>query len=95
MPSYQITKVQTERPPGATHEHISMVELTNRIDQRFSRATIVRDLRDPNGDRYYTYGGGEQTTVVVRGCPYCAFSDYITTLPDDTTANNLLHLDRF
>lgn len=95
MAVYEITRVRTEWGPGASHEHISMVELSNRSDQRFSRETIIRDLRDPYGDRYYTYGGGLRADVVVRGCPYCTSGSYITTLPDTTIKNNLLELPRF
>lgn len=95
MATYQITKVRTERAYGATHEHISMVELSNRVDQRFSRQTIINDLRSPSGDRYYTLALGERARVIVAGCLYCSFGDYITTEPDWTTANNLLSLPRF
>jgi hypothetical protein len=93
--SYQITGVRTEQPNGAAHEHISMVELSNRSDQRFSRQTIVNDLRNPYGDRYYTYAAGTHADVIVAGCPHCGAGDYITTEPDWTTANNLLSLPRF
>jgi Protein of unknown function (DUF3892) len=95
MSTYEITGVRTEATASDPHEHITMVELSNREDQRFRRSTIVADLEDPEGDRYYTYGGGERATVVVRGCPKCSRSDYITTLPDSTTKNNLLSLARF
>jgi hypothetical protein len=95
MATYQITKVRTETPYGASHEHIMAVELSNRVDQRFSRSTIVSDLKSPEGDRFYTYGGGECAEVVLRRCPTCSASDYITTLPDSTTKNNLLRLPRF
>lgn len=93
MASNQITKVHTEQPYGNTHEHIAMVELSS--GARISRSTVIANLRNPWGDRYYTYAGGEYADVVVRGCPYCSFSDYITTLPDSTTQNNLLSLPRF
>jgi Protein of unknown function (DUF3892) len=95
MATYQITAVQTETTTSDPHEHITRVELSDKEDQRFSRSTIIADLEDPEGDRYYTYGGGERTTVVVRSCPKCSRSDYITTLPDSTTKNNLLSLPRF
>jgi Protein of unknown function (DUF3892) len=95
MATYEITAVRTETTGYDPHEHITNVELSNKEDQRFSRATIIKDLKDVHGDRYYTYGGGERADVVVRGCPRCTFSDYITTTPDSTTANNLLHLKRF
>ena len=95
MATYEITKVRTARAYGAAHEHISWVELSNRSDQRFSRETIIRDLRNPYGDRYYTYARGTYARVIVAGCPVCAAGDYITTEPDWTTANNLLSLPRF
>jgi len=96
MPStYEITKVRTVRTYGTAHEHISMVELNNDASSRWSREAIIRDLRNPYGDRYYTYGGGQYATVIVAGCPYCTSGDYLTTEPDSTTQNNLLSLPRF
>lgn len=95
MATYEITAVHTETTASDPHEHITQVELNNRTDQRFLRSTIIRDLKDPNGDRYFTYGGGEYAEVVVRDCPSCGRNDYITTLPDSTTRNNLLKLPRF
>ncbi len=95
MSTYEITRVRTETTANDPHEHITEVELSNKADQRFMRSTIVKDLRNPEGDRFYTFGGGERADVVVRGCPNCPYSDYITTLPDTTTKNNLLSLPRF
>jgi len=95
MATYQITKVRTAKPQGAAHEHITDVELNNNSYMRYPRATIIKDLRNPWGDRYYTYGGGVQADVIVAGCPYCSFGEYLTTAPDYTTANNLLSLPRF
>lgn len=96
MSTFEITAVRCETTANDPHEHISRVRLNNATTgEGYSRATIVKDLRDPEGDRYYTYGDGERATVVVRGCPRCSYSDYITTLPDSTTKNNLLSLPRF
>jgi hypothetical protein len=96
MSTYEITQVRTETTTNNPHEHITRVRLKGETSgEGFSRATIIADLKDPNGDRYYTYGGGERATVVVRDCPKCSRSDYITTLPDSTTKNNLLSLPRF
>lgn len=95
MSTYAITGVRTAETSSDPHEHITQVELSNKEDQRFSRATIVADLENPNGDRYYTDAAGERATVVVCNCPKCSQSDYITTLPDSTTKNNLLSLPRF
>lgn len=95
MSTYRITKVRVEKTVRDPHEHITDVELNDRVDQRFSRQTIVNDLKSATGDRYYTLAGGERAEVVVRTCPACSFSDYITTLPDATKKNNLLDLPRF
>lgn len=91
---YQITEIRTEQPYGASHEHIAYVRL-NHGTTAYSRATVIADLRSPNGDRYYTDGGGVTARVFVAGCPSCTFRDDITTEPDWTTTNNLLSLPRF
>jgi hypothetical protein len=95
MASFQITKVRTERAYGASHDHISAVELGNRTDWRFNRDYIVGQIRSPSGDRYYTFANGSRADVVVVGCPHCTFRDYIKTTADGTTADNLLSLPRF
>jgi Protein of unknown function (DUF3892) len=96
MSTFQITSVRTETTASDPHEHITRVRLNNESSgEGFSRTTIVADLENPNGDRYYTHAGGERATVVVRKCPRCSRSDYLTTLPDSTTKNNLLSLLRF
>jgi Protein of unknown function (DUF3892) len=91
----QITKVHTVRPAGASHEHIEQVELNGSIGQRISRQVVIANLRSPYGDRYYTLGGGKRAQVIVSHCPHCGRSDYVTTAPDTTRENNLLHLQRF
>lgn len=93
--TYRITKVHTVHPPGWEHEHIERVELNDNPLVRISRATVIADIRNPYGDRYYTLAGGVRADVVVRGCPSCGSGSYITTLPDNTTKNNLLDLPRF
>jgi len=77
------------------HEHVTGVELNDRVDLRFSRAAISADLKNPSGHRYYTRSGGVRADVVVRACPRCAREDYITTDLDRTVRNNLLSLPRF
>ncbi len=59
------------------------------------RATVIADLKNPYGDRYYTYAGGQYAEVILRHCPHCYASDYISTTPDSTVKNNLLDLPRF
>jgi hypothetical protein len=91
--SYEIVKVKTVWPAGARHEHITQVML--RAGGILSKETVIRDLLNPSGDRYYTWGGGKHANVIVRHCPHCFAHDYITTEPDYTTENNLLSLPRF
>jgi hypothetical protein len=93
MSSFQITKVKTVKPSGSSHEHIAAVETSTGV--KLSRATVVADLKNPYGDRYYTYAGGQHADVILHHCPHCYASDYITTAPDSTTKNNLLDLPRF
>jgi Protein of unknown function (DUF3892) len=92
--TYQITAVQVQKTSSDPHEHITSVKIGTSGAQ-LSLSTVVANLRNPNGDRYITYGGGERANVYVRTCPRCTFRDYITTTPDGTTKNNLLSLPRF
>jgi hypothetical protein len=94
MATFTITRVRTERPIGAAHEHITYVELNGNSNLIISRSTVISDIRSPFGDRYITNAGGVRANVIVVGCPICTFSDYITTEPDWTTQNNLLSLPR-
>jgi hypothetical protein len=91
MATFQITAVRTEKSPGGTHEHISHVGI-GAAQVVISRSTVIRDLRDPNGDRYYTHVKGARADVIVVDCPRCDFKDYIRTTADSTTADNLLSL---
>jgi hypothetical protein len=88
----QVTGVRTEFGPDGRHEHISHV----RIGPAgiLPRQTVVNDLRDPNGDRYYTEVNGRRANVIVVSCPVCSFRDYLRTDADSTTSNNLLSLPR-
>ena len=88
---WQITKVHAEQGPGSAHEHISAVW----VGFELSRSTVVADIRNPQGDNYYTSVTGHRAEVVVVGCPVCGFSDYIKTDADQYTTNNLLSLPRF
>jgi Protein of unknown function (DUF3892) len=92
--TYQITAVKVQKTSQDPHDHITEVKF-GASGGTLSLSTVVNDIRDPNGDRYYTYGGGERANVYVRTCPDCTFRDYITTTPDGTKKNNLLSLPRF
>ena len=91
--TFQIDGVRTVRPVGYIHEHITHVRLAS-TGLILRRETVIKDLRDPWGDRYITYAKGTRADVIVRGCPTCGYGDYITTSPDWTTDNNLLSLLR-
>lgn len=93
MATFRINGVRTERAPGATHEHITHVRLAA-SGAIIRRETVIADLRDPYGDRYYTQSGQFRADVIVVECPYCTFSDYIKTEADATEADNLLSLPR-
>ncbi len=93
MANFKITGVRTEDSPGGTHEHITHVRIGNTTTP-LTRQTVINDLRDPNGDRYYTEVDGKKADVVVVDCPTCDFRDYITTKPDSSKKNNLLNLPR-
>lgn len=95
MTKFRVTKVCIKQTKKDPHDHITGVELDNRRDWRVSRSTVIANLNSPTGDRYYTLAGGKEAEVVVRDCPNCSSDDYITTLPDSTTKNNLLDLKRY
>jgi len=59
-----------------------------------NRETVISKINQ-GWESFYTSVGGQMATVIVRSCPYCYASDYITTTPDSTTKNNLLSLSGF
>jgi hypothetical protein len=91
--TFQITGVRTEPGPDGRHEHISHVRIGTSTGV-LSRQTVVNDLRDPNGDRYFTSVNGQRANVIVVSCPACSFRDYLRTDADSTTTNHLLSLPR-
>ena len=93
--TYRITAVRVETTAEDPHEHISRVRIGFDSGAGLSRETLVSHLKDPRGDRYDTFGNGELTEVVLRSCPRCPATDYITTTSDNTSANNLLDLPRY
>ena len=95
MSTFEITGVGMEPSGFGSHEHIARVRIGARVPAfTLSRQTVVNDLRQPGGDRYYTDAGGTRANVVVVTCPSCTFKDYLRTDPDKTTSNNLLSLPR-
>jgi hypothetical protein len=73
------------------HEHIGYVMLSDGTVE--ARATVIYNITYGR-DRYYT-NANPPASVYVHPCPFCGASDYITTHPDGTATNNLLHLPKF
>jgi hypothetical protein len=72
------------------HDHIEKVKLTDGTVEY--RSTVIAKIK--LGHRYFT-NANPPASVWVHHCPHCRTHDYITTHPDNTTANNLLSLPRF
>jgi hypothetical protein len=82
-------RVQPAHAPRQ-HEHIAAVMLSDGSVE--ARSTVI--ARIYGGDQYVT-AANPPGRVYVHPCPYCRARDYITTHPDNTATNNLLHLPRF
>lgn len=93
--TYRITAVRVETTVSDPHEHIARVRIGLDTSAGLTREALISHLKDPKGDRYDTFANGELTEVVLRACPNCPATDYITTSSRHTTANNLLDLPRF
>jgi hypothetical protein len=93
--TFRITAVRVETTTDDPHEHVARVRIGFDTNADVSREALVSDLKDPKGDRYDTFAVGELTEVVLRACPACPVTDYITTKSQNTTANNLLELPRY
>ena len=92
MASYTIAAVRVV--PYAVpvmHEHIEAVRLIDGITV-FTRAQVIAKLRAYDT---FTTVGNPPGRVYEHRCPFCGTGDYITTHPDSTVTNNLLHLLRF
>lgn len=91
MATYSIARVHLVSGPGAySHPHIGSVLLTTGIVM--TRAEVIASIR--SGNVFYT-NASPPAKVWVHPCPFCYARDYITTHPDATPTNNLLHLPRF
>jgi len=93
--TYRITAVRVETSGDDAHEHISRVRLGFDGGVGLSREALVAELHNPKGDRYDAFANGELTEVILRTCPACPATDYVTTKSQHTTANNLLDLPRY
>jgi hypothetical protein len=87
---YQITAVETVEPVGVDHEHVENVFIRDSF--WLSKDTVCKDLRTPGGDIYFTSVSGHRADVIVVGCPFCGFRDYLRTKADAYLDNNLLKL---
>jgi hypothetical protein len=86
---YTIVAVRVGSVPYPSHhEHIEAVKLSD--GAVLTRGQVITMIGQ--GHTFVTTGGGQ---VYVHRCPHCGTGDYITTHPDSTVTNNLLHLPRF
>jgi hypothetical protein len=91
MATYVIKAVHLEpQNYPSRHDHIEKVRLTDKTVEL--RSTVIAKIRA--GHRYVT-AANPPGLVYVHPCPWCRAHDYITTHPDNTPTNNLLHLPRF
>ena len=91
MAAYIIVAVRVGAHPAPyIHEHIESVRLSNRTI--LTRAQVIAKIRARDT---FTTAGIPPGRVYVHNCPQCGTGDYITTHPDSTPTNNLLHLPRF
>jgi uncharacterized protein DUF3892 len=93
MATFLIDQVHLEQAYGATHPHIARVHLTNGED--ISRARVIFNIEQSRNTFYSHKPGVADAKVIVTSCPYCGSGDYITTEPDYTPNNNLLHLPKY
>jgi hypothetical protein len=73
------------------HEHIEAVKSNQ--GTVLTRAEVIAKIR-ARTDVFVT-AGNPPGQVYVHNCPVCGTGDYITTHPDSTPTNNLLHLPTF
>lgn len=72
------------------HQHIIAVKLANGVTLDLPR--VIQQIKE--GVAFYTVANGYQARVYAAACRLCR-NPYITTSPDDTTANNLDNLPLF
>ena len=92
--TFRVTGIRVEPSANETHDHVAGIRQgTN--PQIIPRSTILADLRDPNGDRYYVETAtGQAVDLAVVECPICSFPQYLRTTADRITADLLLSLPR-
>ena len=79
-----------------THHHITHVGIGTEQGwtDRLGVETVIANLKNPYGDRYYVLGtGGAKSRVIYKQCPRCkTFHEIISTTADNTKTDNLLSL---
>jgi hypothetical protein len=93
--TFRISAVRVETTADDPHDHVARVRIGFDTSAGVSRETLISDLKDPKGDRYDAFANGELMEVILRTCPSCPATDYITTKSEHTTANSLLELPRY
>jgi hypothetical protein len=91
MATYAIRAVHLEWAVGSAHAHIAAVKLVG-DETSYPRSQIISWIYQ--GHSFVT-NAIPQAKVIVRSCPVCRASDYITTEPDWTPLNNLLDLPKY
>ena len=88
-----INKAPTHQDPNS---HITAVGIgdENGWLERLAVAEVIRQLRNPFGDRFYVRGSdGSQADVRLGRCPFCSHAHtFIRTTPDQSLKDNLLSL---
>ena len=91
MATYFITAVRTGLvATPIAHEHITDVKLSH--GTIWTREWVIAVIAA--GHEVYTNASPADRVIVDR-CPDCGAGSYITTAPDRTPENNLLHVSRF
>lgn len=86
-----VTRVRKEWSEDRTHQHLEGVCITG--GTHHTRRQVVDSINA--GNVWVTSAGGITALIKpIRWCPRpaCIASPYITTAPDNTTANNLENL---
>lgn len=79
------------------HHHITHVGIgqdREKAQERISTEEVIRNLKNPAGDRFYVVGThGAEAEVIYKDCPVCGSGhEVITTVADQTKTDNLLSL---
>lgn len=96
MAEKRITCINKSPSHDDTHHHITYVGTGSEAgySEHPSVATVIANLKNPRGDRYYVLGtNSSRSWVLYKQCPRCTqVHEIISTTPDNTRSDNLLSL---